>query len=222
MKTTPALLVVLCVVSSGTSAGVTATVKTQPPAVSAKVKDGSRPSPSGTFSRDYRDSKIRDVLLDITKAGHLNLVMPGEITGSITAHFEKMPIAKALDFVAGLAGADYRIDEGTVYLTKRVTAPQSNAAPDRTTPTETRILQRRIVEKDLDYELYRPRRVETREQPVRVETRVIIQNKTVETPRYRRYGYDDRFGGRRIEVHPRFYITTWPTQVYHVPFGPYW
>ncbi|HOC31656.1 MAG: hypothetical protein GYA63_04630 [Armatimonadetes bacterium] len=220
MKTTLALLVVLCVVSSGTSAAVTATVKAQPPAAPAKVKDGSRPSPSGTFSGDYRDSKIRDVLFDITKAGHLNLVMPAEITGSITAHFEKMPIAKALDFVAGLAGADYRIDEGTVYLTKR--APAAIASPDRTSTTETRVVQRRIVEEDREYELYRPRRVEPREQPVRVETRVIIQNKTVETPRYRRYGYDDRFGGRRIEVHPGFYITTWPTQVYHVPFGPYW
>lgn len=222
MKTTLAILAILCVMPVGSNAATTATVKAQPPAAPAKSKDGSRPSPSGTFSGDYRDSKIRDVLFDITKVAHLNLVMPAEITGSVTAHFEQMPVAKALDFVAGLAGADYRIDEGAVYLTKRAPAPTANASPDGYAPAETRIVQRRIVEEDREYELYRPRRVEPREQPVRVETRVIIQNKTVEAPRNKRYDYDDRFGGRRIEVHPGFYITTWPTQVYHVPFGPYW
>jgi hypothetical protein len=98
------------------------TISWQPPA-------GATASP--TFSAEYRDAGVTQVLMDIARTARMSIVMPGDLAGSVTGRFQGLPTMQALSYVTGLADADYRVMDGAITVVKRdiVIRPQYAYAP---------------------------------------------------------------------------------------------
>jgi len=109
------------------------------------------PDKDALFSGDYKETSARDVLLDIARAAGMSAVLPSPLDGNITAHIDKMPVMQALDLVTGLAGADYRVMDGTIYVVRRgVTArpPETALASGRDAESEVERIASRIDAQD--------------------------------------------------------------------------
>ncbi|HEY3268541.1 MAG TPA: hypothetical protein VGM37_16600 [Armatimonadota bacterium] len=152
------------------------------------------------FTADYKDTPAASVLLEIARNAHKSVVIPSDLEGNVTAHFQRTPSMQAFGYVANLANADYRIMDDTITVVKRSVVIRPRAEQSAA-PAENAVERaaRRIDEEDDGlYPTRAPRRVARQQPSVRVETYVNIQSAPAYPqpypvfggyPAYRPYGY---------------------------------
>jgi hypothetical protein len=162
-----------------------------------------------TFSGDYNDTSIRVVLLDIARSARISAVLPPDLEGNVSAHFESMPIDKAVAYLSRLADADYRLTDDTLTVSKRATVARP-AAPQMTEREVERAASAIDAENANRRRASRPPR---RTQTVRVETSTYIQNnyRVEQRPAYVPFvPYAAAWSGPRIVTFPSGVYTARP------------
>ncbi|REJ32994.1 MAG: hypothetical protein DIU83_07375, partial [Bacillota bacterium] len=78
---------------------------------------------------EFRNAAVADVLWALAGRAGWNLVIEGEIEGSLTANLEGMDYTQALALVSDAASLNYRLGDGVLYV--RQTAPPPEPQPVR-------------------------------------------------------------------------------------------
>lgn len=76
---------------------------------------------------EFRNAAVADVLWALAGRAGWNLVIEGEIEGSLTANLEGMDYTQALALVSDAASLNYRLGDGVLYV--RQTAPPPEPEP---------------------------------------------------------------------------------------------
>jgi MSHA biogenesis protein MshL len=141
------------IVIGGQNPVITNTQQPQLPATQLEQ----RPQPqglNGTFDVSFRDAPLVPVLNTLAQYAGLNLVIPPDITGTVTVDLKSVTLTQALEAILPPRGLQYRIDDGMLrvekiqlesrtfkfdYITTQRTATRSMTASSTATGTSTGI-----------------------------------------------------------------------------------
>jgi hypothetical protein len=85
---------------------------------------GSEPAPSARYrgakiDLDLKSAEIGNVLRLLAEVGHVNIVVAGEITGTITLKMKQVPWDQALDVIARAKNLDLEHDGNVILVRSR-------------------------------------------------------------------------------------------------------
>lgn len=81
-------------------------------------RGGGRRKPEKTFTIDFKDADIRDVLRAVGMEFGLNIVMDENVKGKVTVHFEKVPLIEGLRMLLESNGFTFE-QTGEIYYVRK-------------------------------------------------------------------------------------------------------